>query len=177
GPAPRRRLAAARAAPGALRAPGDAQLRRAVREGAPAPGLEGPVPPRQPRQLLVRPRVHRLRRGGGPAALAQAGAREDRGDLQLGLPPDARAARQTAGRAAGGGDADDRLHGGPTAGVTATPVRHDPLAAWRPTPRTLLRVALLGGSVFVYPWLIDEALSHLGTRPVAAGLLVLALLG
>jgi uncharacterized membrane protein len=61
--------------------------------------------------------------------------------------------------------------------VTAAPQRHDPLAAWRPTPRTLLGYALLGAALFVYPWLIDTALARFGTRPVAAVLLVLALAG
>jgi uncharacterized membrane protein len=61
--------------------------------------------------------------------------------------------------------------------VTASPARHDPLAAWRPTPRDLLGFALLGASLLVYPWAIDAALARFGVRPVAAALLGLALLG
>jgi uncharacterized membrane protein len=61
--------------------------------------------------------------------------------------------------------------------VTEAPARHDPLAAWRPTPRDLLGFALLGAALLVYPWAIDAALARLGTRPVAGVLLGLALLG
>jgi uncharacterized membrane protein len=61
--------------------------------------------------------------------------------------------------------------------VTAAPARHDPLAAWRPTPRELLGFALLGASLLVYPLAIDAALARFGVRPTAAALLALALLG
>jgi uncharacterized membrane protein len=61
--------------------------------------------------------------------------------------------------------------------VKTAPTNPDPLAAWRPTPRTWLGLALLAGALVVYPWLIDAALVRLGTRPVAAALLALALLG
>lgn len=53
----------------------------------------------------------------------------------------------------------------------------DPLAAWRPTPRAWLGLALLAGALVVYPWAIDAALARFGVRPVAAALLALALLG
>lgn len=58
-----------------------------------------------------------------------------------------------------------------------TPAKTDPLAAWRPTPGTWLGLALLAGALLVYPWLIDAALARLGTRPVAAALLAVALVG
>lgn len=61
--------------------------------------------------------------------------------------------------------------------MTALPVRHDPLAAWRPSARDLLGFALLGGALLVYPWAIDSALARFGVRPVAAALLALALAG
>ena len=61
--------------------------------------------------------------------------------------------------------------------MTARPLRHDPLAAWRPGPRDLLGFALLGGALLVYPWAIDSALARFGVRPVAAVLLALALAG
>jgi uncharacterized membrane protein len=61
--------------------------------------------------------------------------------------------------------------------VTAVEARPDPLAAWRPTSRTWLGLALLAGALVVYPWLIDAALVRFGTRPVAAALLALALAG
>jgi uncharacterized membrane protein len=51
----------------------------------------------------------------------------------------------------------------------------DPLAAWRPTRRTWLGLALLAGALVVYPWAIDAALARFGARPVAAVLLALAL--
>jgi uncharacterized membrane protein len=53
----------------------------------------------------------------------------------------------------------------------------DPLAAWRPTPRTWLGLGLLAAALVVYPWAIDAALARFGTRPVAAVLLALTLLG
>jgi uncharacterized membrane protein len=53
----------------------------------------------------------------------------------------------------------------------------DPLAAWRPTPRAWLGLGLAAGALVVYPWAIDAALARFGTRPVAAALLALALLG
>lgn len=61
--------------------------------------------------------------------------------------------------------------------MTAPPARPDPLAAWRPTARDVLGFALLGAALLVYPWAIDAALARFGTRPVAAALLALALLG
>jgi len=61
--------------------------------------------------------------------------------------------------------------------VTTGPVRHDPLARWRPTARDLLGFALLGLALLVYPWAIDSALARFGVRPVAAALLGLALAG
>jgi uncharacterized membrane protein len=61
--------------------------------------------------------------------------------------------------------------------VTAGPAQNDPLAAWRPSARTLLGFALLAASLLLYPWGIDAALARFGTRPVAAGLLLLALMG
>lgn len=61
--------------------------------------------------------------------------------------------------------------------MTAGPARPDPLAAWRPSARTWLGVALLAGSLLLYPWAIDAALARFGTRGVAAALLALALAG
>ncbi len=61
--------------------------------------------------------------------------------------------------------------------MTAVPARPDPLARWRPSPRTLLGAALLAASLLLYPWGIDAALARFGTRATAAGLLALALAG
>jgi len=56
--------------------------------------------------------------------------------------------------------------------VTPTDPKPDPLAAFRPTPRFWLGLALFAGALLVYPWLIDAALARFGVRPVAAALCV-----
>ena len=95
---------------------------------------EGALLPRQPRRLLLRPRVHRLRRGGR-AARARAGRcsrRPARSSTRSTCAPASCSASPSDARARRS-HAADLVHGGPTAGVTASP--RAPRSAGRPGGR------------------------------------------